>query len=64
MKLILVRHSSPEIDPDVPANRWRLSNEGRLLCASLADWLAGHAVDSVIEIVDSAVKTPKRPAPT
>ncbi|MCH7654279.1 MAG: histidine phosphatase family protein, partial [Chloroflexi bacterium] len=58
MKLILVKHSSPEIDPDAPANRWKLSSEGRLLCASLADRLAGHAVDSVISSTEpKAVET-------
>ena len=58
MKLILVKHSSPEIDPDLPANRWKLSSEGRLLCASLADRLAGHAVDSVISSTEpKAVET-------
>ncbi len=58
MKLILVKHSSPEIDPDVPSNRWKLSSEGRRLCASLADRLSSHAVDSVISSTEpKAVET-------
>ena len=39
-RLILVKHSLPEIDPMVPASAWRLSDEGRRRCAGLADRLA------------------------
>lgn len=35
-KLILVRHSLPDIVSDVPARRWTLSEEGRRRCAPLA----------------------------
>jgi broad specificity phosphatase PhoE len=28
-RLVLVRHAMPEIDPDLPANRWQLSAAGR-----------------------------------
>jgi len=41
-KLILVRHSMPEIVPDVPANLWRLSGAGRRRCVGLAERLATH----------------------
>jgi hypothetical protein len=29
MRLVLVRHAMPEIDPTVPAHRWRLGADGR-----------------------------------
>jgi broad specificity phosphatase PhoE len=37
--LILVRHSAPEIVPDIPAREWQLSEEGRSRCEALADEL-------------------------
>lgn len=51
-KLILVKHSLPEIKPDVPANRWRLSDEGRARCALLSDRLALHTPDIVVASVE------------
>jgi broad specificity phosphatase PhoE len=41
-KLILVRHSAPEIVPDLPASQWRLSDVGRRRCRKLAEQLAAH----------------------
>jgi broad specificity phosphatase PhoE len=38
--LLLVRHSAPEIDPAVPSEEWRLSDEGRRRCGPLAERLA------------------------
>jgi broad specificity phosphatase PhoE len=38
--LLLVRHSAPEIDPSVPAEEWRLSEDGRRRCAALAERLS------------------------
>lgn len=34
--LILIRHSTPQIDPDRPTKTWRLSDEGRARCQLLA----------------------------
>jgi broad specificity phosphatase PhoE len=34
--LLLVRHSVPELDPSVPSEEWRLSEEGRGRCEELA----------------------------
>jgi broad specificity phosphatase PhoE len=39
-KLILVKHSQPEILPGLPASRWPLSAEGRRRCIPLANRLA------------------------
>ena len=41
-KLILVKHSLPEIIPAVPAREWRLSDEGRRRCSLLAKRLAAY----------------------
>jgi broad specificity phosphatase PhoE len=34
-RLVLIRHSMPEIDPAVPAREWRLSEDGRRRCVRL-----------------------------
>jgi len=39
-KLVLIRHSMPNIVPGVPAHQWRLSKEGRERCKTLASRLA------------------------
>jgi broad specificity phosphatase PhoE len=48
--LILVRHARPQIAPDVPPPRWRLSDEGRAaaeaLAARIAAFRPGAAVAS------------------
>jgi broad specificity phosphatase PhoE len=41
--LLLVRHSAPEIDVSVPAEEWRLSEEGRRLCGPITEELAALA---------------------
>jgi broad specificity phosphatase PhoE len=41
-KVILIRHSAPEIDPTLPARDWRLSATGRQRCAGLARALRPH----------------------
>jgi broad specificity phosphatase PhoE len=46
-QVILVRHSIPEINEDLPAREWRLSEEGRVRAGRLADVLKTHAVDYV-----------------
>jgi len=51
-KLILVRHSAPEIVSDVSANQWHLSNTGRLRCRKLAERLAVHAPDVIVSSLE------------
>jgi len=73
-KLILVRHSLPEIVPDLPARQWHLSDEGRLRCRKLAEALAGYDLGVVVSsvepkametgrIVASVLGTPSETAP-
>jgi broad specificity phosphatase PhoE len=47
-KLILVKHSLPEIVSDLPANQWRLSDTGRLRCKRLAERLATYNPDVIV----------------
>jgi broad specificity phosphatase PhoE len=46
--MILVRHSLPEIVPSIPANEWRLSEEGRQRCLPLAKNLTPYQPQLVI----------------
>ena len=41
-RIILVRHSAPEIEPSVPAREWHLSTAGRQRCKGLAEALRPH----------------------
>jgi broad specificity phosphatase PhoE len=57
-KLILVKHSVPEIDPTLPARLWHLSEVGRLRCDTLADRLADYSPDAVVSSIEpKAVET-------
>lgn len=47
-KLILVRHSMPEMVAGVPASQWRLSDEGRRRCEPLARRLAAYDLAAVV----------------
>ena len=58
LKLILVRHSSPEIVPAVPADQWLLSEAGRLRCKPLAEKLKAHQPDLIVTSTETkAVET-------
>ncbi|MBA2345095.1 MAG: histidine phosphatase family protein [Rubrobacter sp.] len=46
--LILVKHARPEILPELPPNRWRLSDEGRRDCAALAKRLREYAPSVIV----------------
>jgi broad specificity phosphatase PhoE len=41
-QLILIKHSAPEVVPDVPSGEWRLSERGRASCEPLAELLREH----------------------
>ena len=41
-KLILARHSVPDVDPSVPANQWHLSELGRGRAERLAEMLGKY----------------------
>ena len=43
-KLILVKHATPEINPNVVPHRWVLSDAGRRRCDWLADELGAHRI--------------------
>ncbi len=46
--LILVKHSQPALEPDVPAAQWHLSVEGERRCGPLADALAAYAPATLV----------------
>ena len=47
-KLILIRHSLPEISGDQTASLWQLSEEGRRRCVRLAELLAAHHPNAIV----------------
>ena len=51
-QLILVKHSLPEIDENVPAREWRLSEEGRVRAKLLADRLRPYQPEVVVSSVE------------
>jgi hypothetical protein len=52
-KLILVRHSLPEMITGVPASRWHLSAEGRRRCEKLAERLTGTDLAAIVSSEES-----------
>ena len=55
-KLILVKHSQPQIDPLMPAREWHLSAEGRLRCRPLADKLAAYEPGVIVASTEPKAK--------
>lgn len=56
--LILVKHALPQIDPTVPANQWRLSEEGQHCSQALAQRLAQYRLDLIFSSVEpKAIET-------
>jgi broad specificity phosphatase PhoE len=57
-KVILVRHSAPEIEPSVPAREWHLSAAGRQRCRGLATALRSHDPTRIITSTEAkAIET-------
>lgn len=58
--LVLVKHSLPEISKDLPASKWRLSEEGRLRAHRLADRLISYPIEVLVSSVErKALETAK-----
>lgn len=58
--LILIRHSVPDIQPDLPANQWRLSAKGIERCAWLARQIDFFHPDRLISSEETkAIETAK-----
>lgn len=56
--LILVKHSLPEIQEDLPAREWHLSDEGKLRAARLAERLMSYQPEVVISSTEhKAIET-------
>jgi broad specificity phosphatase PhoE len=46
--VLLVRHSLPALDPALPVEEWRLSEEGRRRCGPLAARVRKHAPTAIV----------------
>jgi broad specificity phosphatase PhoE len=51
-KLILVKHAPPGVVPDVPPERWVLSDEGRRCCIPLAEALRPHQPAALVSSLE------------
>ena len=47
-QLLLVRHAQPEIQPDVPSNRWALNGQGRQQAVHTAEQLRAYRPEIII----------------
>ena len=47
-KLILIKHSKPLVDARLSSEKWRLSEEGRVRCAALAEAVRKHAPGVIV----------------
>jgi broad specificity phosphatase PhoE len=57
-QLILIKHSVPEISPDIPPNQWPLSDLGRLRAEKLAEKLGSYQPDLIISSLEpKAIET-------
>jgi broad specificity phosphatase PhoE len=54
--LIFVRHSLPEIIPDLPAHQWHLSDEGWARCKLLADKIRSYSPEVVVSSIEPKAK--------
>lgn len=54
--MILIRHAAPDIDPEVPSTRWRLSPAGRATSRLLADRLRDFEIATIVTSVESKAK--------
>ena len=50
--LVLVRHSIPILEENVPPNQWRLSEAGKAAALALAQKLASYSLDIIITSVE------------
>jgi broad specificity phosphatase PhoE len=74
LKLILIKHASPQVIPGTPPETWKLSEPGRESCLRLAEALRAHSPGVVVssiepkaietaEIVAQALQIPSHTAP-
>ena len=57
-KLYLIKHSMPELDPNVPAPDWHLGERGRALSELLAQKLSAYPLDVIVSSIEpKAIET-------
>ena len=54
--LILVKHSLPDINPAIPSQQWRLSDEGVRRCTWLAESLETYNVTQIVSSAEPKAK--------
>ncbi len=55
---MLIKHAQPQIDPLMPARAWPLSQEGKLLCRTLADKVAVYQPQVIVSSTEpKAIET-------
>jgi broad specificity phosphatase PhoE len=47
-KLVLIKHASPQVQAELPPERWPLSDEGKAKCALLAEQVAAYSPAVVV----------------
>jgi broad specificity phosphatase PhoE len=47
-QLILIKHAAPEVVPDLPSEKWRLSEKGRASCTPLAELVRPHGPKVIV----------------
>lgn len=64
-KLILIKHAKPQVDPNLPPEEWSLSDEGKRLCAPLAEKVLAHHPTMLLSSTETkAFETAQLIAPT
>lgn len=57
-KLLLIRHSEPVVDPEIPPTQWKLSDRGVQRAGLLAEYLADRGINALYSSGESkAVQT-------
>src|SRR5262245_8453493 len=57
-KLILIKHTPPEVDPAVSSEQWHLGEKGRKLCEPLAERLKQFLIGAIVTSAEpKAVET-------
>jgi len=63
VRLVLVRHAMPVIDPETPAELWHLGPEGRAAARAMAPLIVGSAAHFVSSTEPKALETLREIAP-
>jgi broad specificity phosphatase PhoE len=54
--VLLVRHSVPDVDPELASEEWRLSDEGRRRCGPLAERLRAYGPTAIFSSTEPKMR--------